>query len=234
MTAANQAPVHSRRSWLAFLGGAAVASLAPRLAAAGPSGVQAQRLRNRLELWQTYARNSDTLIARYHVTRWSSLLREPLVNDGTLACRAGEALVLKDDGFSGARTDIDRATASYGPVASEDPPRRLARAANPSADWLAERWLRIFSKGSGDALIEDARVEVPKGRTPRLELRPLLEHPARMDLRGLTLTLDPVGGAVVRLEIAEAQGDRIRFDFADHRQGVPERELDSLLARPGQ
>jgi hypothetical protein len=43
----------------------------------------------------------------------------------------------------------------------------------------------------------------------------------------VTLTLDQVGGAVIRLEIAESDGGSIVLGLADHRQAVdPE-----LLAR---
>ncbi len=222
----------SRRRSLLSTSGALLAALAsaswPRRGEAAPPSVQAQRLANRLELWHTYARRNQALIARYHVTRWSSLMREPLVGDGTLGAREGERLVFVDDGFSGARTDIEKGRASYA-ARGDEGVREFPRGRRPSLDWLADRLSRIFGDGEGEGLIAAARVEVPKGRRPQLEIRPPREHPAALDLRGLVLTLDPMGGAVVRLEITEAQGDRVRYDFSDHRQSVDARELEALF-----
>ena len=50
---------------------------------------------------------------------------------------------------------------------------------------------------------------------------------ARAMIRSVTLTLDQVGGAVLRVEIAESDGGSFVLAIADHRQNV---EAD-LLAR---
>ena len=52
----------------------------------------------------------------------------------------------------------------------------------------------------------------------------------RKVLRSLSVHLDAVAGAVTELLIAEAQGDRLRLQIADHRQNVPDEDVARILA----
>lgn len=220
----------SRRDFvsaLAALGALGASGLhAPEALAAPPLD---RRLRNRLELWQTFAKRNERMIARYHSTRWSSLLKEPLLADGTIAFESPAHLVFVDDGFSGSRSEINGATTHLATREAGEEERESRLMSRPALEWLADRLVRIFAPGDPETLIEGARAEVPKGRTPRLELLPPRSHAARLELRGITLTLDPVGGAPLRIEIAEAQGDRQRFDLSDHRQKVDPRDLERWM-----
>jgi hypothetical protein len=222
-----------------FLFSAFAAALLPRQLLAAPSAesVAKQRLSNRLELWSTFSQNNQTLVARYHSIRTSSLLESPLEVDGQLFFIAPRLLVLRDAGFTGSITRVEgsrvRVTSTQGAAASptpEDQPEpELSNL--PGLRWCADRLLRIFAPGPSESLIADARHEIPRGRSPRLILRPERDDLARLELRDLTLQLDPVGGAPVRIDIAQAQGDRHRLNLGDHRQGLPAQEVRELIAR---
>ncbi|EDM76898.1 hypothetical protein PPSIR1_37454 [Plesiocystis pacifica SIR-1] len=188
-----------------------------------------RRLDNRLELWGTFARKTRTnLIARYSSVRTSSLLREDLVGGGTLAFVNPATLVLRDDSATGSTTRIERQGIR---IATNDPslPERSLppRAEAPAMRWLADHLVACFAPGDGQALLADARAEVPRGRAPRLSLMPPRESPARAIIRSLTLTFDPVGGAVVEIEIAESDGGTFTLALSDHRQN----EAPEALAR---
>lgn len=228
----------TRRDLLAGLSLAGLA-LTPLDVLAGPGkkSVDQRRLANRLELWSTFSQRNQTLVARYHSTRWSSLLESPLEVDGQLLFIAPDLLVLRDSGFSGAVTRIEgskvsvRSTQSGASDTSGERSVDTGSEPFPGLAWCADRMLRIFAPGPSDELITDARHEVPRGRTPRLTLRPPREHLARLEIRDLTVSFDPVGGAPLRIEIAQSQGDRHRLDFADHRQGLGEDEVRRLIER---
>ena len=201
----------------------------------------ARRLANRLELWGTFARkSSQNLLARYTSTRTSPLLAEELVGSGALAFVAPGTLVLRDDSATGSTTRIEPSEVAHVPgdpvgreiaIVPNDPslPRRAmpppSRA--PALRWLADHLVACFAPGDGAALTADARVEVPRGRSPRLSLMPPRDSPARAMIRSVTLTLDQVGGAVLRVEIAESDGGSFVLAIADHRQNV----AADLLAR---
>jgi hypothetical protein len=70
---------------------------------------------------------------------------------------------------------------------------------------------------------------VPKSRTPRLELLPITGSAVRKLLRSLTITFDPVGGAVIKIVISEAQGDIVELKLSDHRQNIDGEELARLI-----
>ena len=72
-------------------------------------------------------------------------------------------------------------------------------------------------------------MEVPSGKTPRLNLMPPRDSVARTLIRSMTLTLDQVGGAVVRVEIAESDGSSFVLQISDHRQNVEQDLLDRVL-----
>ena len=110
----------------------------------------------------------------------------------------------------------------------------FAHAERPGLQWLARRLHILFAPArAGEGLIDGVRSEVPKGRTLRLTLMPRRDDPARLELRSLTITFDPVGGAPLRLEIAHAQGDQHRLDLSDHRQKVRGDELDRWMGEFG-
>ena len=69
----------------------------------------------------------------------------------------------------------------------------------------------------------------PSGQTPRLVLMPLRDSAARAVIRSVTLTLDQVSGAVVRLEIAESDGSSFVLGLSDHRQAVEAELLARVL-----
>jgi hypothetical protein len=194
------------------------------------SDPEARRLANRLELWAAFARKSSNLLARYSSIRTSPLLREELVGAGSLAFVEPATLVLRDDAATGSTTRIEAGTASIIP---NDPslPRRSSVPRNeaPALRWLADHLVASFAPGDGSALLADARVEVPRGRTPRLSLLPPRDSAARTLIRSLTLTLDQVGGAVVRLEIAESDGGTFVLRVSDHRQAVDADLLTRVL-----
>jgi len=198
------------------------------LGLAAPPESRDRRLDNRLELWATFARKSSNLLVRYTSIRSSPLLREQLGASGSLAFVAPGTLVLRDDGATGSTTRIGPRELAIIPNDPSLPRRALPpRSESPALRWLADRLVASFAPGDGTALTADARVEVPAGRTPRLVLMPPRESAARTLIRSVTLTLDQVGGAIIRVEIAESDGGTFSMRLSDHRQDVePE-----LLAR---
>jgi hypothetical protein len=189
-----------------------------------------RKLANRLELWSTYARKSQNLLARYTSTRKSPLLVAELVESGMLAFVAPALLVLRDDGVTGSTTRIDATDIAIVPNDPSLPRRPLPqRSAAPALGWLADHLVACFAPGDGAALTADARVEVQSGRTPRLSLMPPRDSVARTLIRSMTLTLDQVGGAVVRVEIAESDGSSFVLQISDHRQNVERELLDRVL-----
>lgn len=201
----------------------------PRLALAEPSP-QERKLANRLELWSNYARRTTNLMARLSTRRETSLLEEPLLSTGTLAFRAPDLLVLREDGRQGATTHIEgdalRIVLNARGLADPD---AIDATRRPAARWLALRLVRLFAPGDGTALLEDTRPHVPKGRGYRLELLPPRGSATRRRIRSVTAHLDPVAGSVSRIEIAEAQGDLVTMALSDHRQNLPEEDIAAFL-----
>ncbi|KIG13497.1 hypothetical protein DB30_08009 [Enhygromyxa salina] len=207
----------SGASGLALLG----AALATRAAPAEPVSRDQRRLDNRLELWGAFARKSQNLVARYTSTRSSPLLLEDLVGSGSLAYVSPTTLVMRDDGATGSTTRIEPSGVAIVPNDPSLPQRPMPKPANaPALRWLADRLVASFAPGDGSALIANARVEVPKGSTPRLSLLPPRDSVARTLIRSVTLTLDQVGGAVIRVEVAESDGGKFILQISDHRQNV--------------
>jgi hypothetical protein len=189
-----------------------------------------RRIANRLELWATFARKSSNLLARYTSTRTSPLLREELVESGSLAFVAPATLVLRDDGVTGSTTRIEPERIAILPNDPSLPRRPLPRRSDaPALRWLADHLLACFAPGDGSALTANARVEVPRGRTPRLSLMPPRDSVARTLIRSMTLTLDQVGGAVLRIEVAESDGSSFVLKISDHRQAVEAAMLTRVL-----
>jgi hypothetical protein len=195
-----------------------------------------KRLQNRLELWANYANRTRNILARITSTRETSLLQAPLVVTGQLVFQAPSLLVLRDDGLSGSTTVFDAGTMtvlsnqSHGRAPSVLPRDRL-----PAAAWLSDRLIALFAPGDGAAIVADSRVEVPRGgaRTGggyRLDVLPPRNSQIRKVLRSVTVHLDAVAGAVTEIAIAEAQGDRLRLQIADHRQNVPDEDVERVIA----
>ena len=61
----------------------------------------------------------------------------------------------------------------------------------PAARWLGDRMLGLFRPGDADALLADARVNVPRGKGYRIELLPPRGSAARQVIRSITVHLDP-------------------------------------------
>jgi hypothetical protein len=198
--------------------------------AAPPVDPTQRRLANRLELWANYARKSENLLARYTSTRKSPLLVSELVESGMLAFVAPALLVLRDDGVTGSTTRIEPDGIAIVPNDPSLPRRPLPkRSEAPALRWLADHLLACFAPGDGSALTIDARTEVPSSKTPRLTLMPPRDSVARTLIRSMTLTLDQVGGAVVRIEIAESDGSSFVLQISDHRQNTERELLDRVL-----
>ena len=216
----------SRRTLV--VGGAAVFAGVATVAAA-PAELTRRRLANRLELWEEYTSRSDNLLARVATTRETSLLAEPVITTGSLLFVAPGTLVLRDDSAQGSTTIIDdsgtRVLANRDGLPSGPEIRRGTR---PAADWLATRLVRIFAPVPSAQLIEGCRAVVPKGRGYRLDLLPPRGSAIRRIIRSVSITMDPAAGAVTRIVIAEAQGDRVTLGLSDHRQGLSARDLTSI------
>lgn len=239
----------TRREWL--LGGLACAAgglALARLVRAAPAepappaldGEQ-RRLAARLELHRSYAKRTTNLLARYTSERVSSLLQAPLVNSGQLAFAVGDRLVLRDDGATGSTTIVHAADQRV-ELRPNDPslptrsPLGPGGAAPPALHWLAAHLLACFtpppppaSPTDGGPLLADARSEAPKGAIPRLVILPKRGSPVRLLLRSVTLTLDPVGGGVQRIVIAEADGGEFRLGIVEPQQNVEAEALARVL-----
>ena len=198
------------------------------LAVAAP-GVNERRLTNRLELWHEYAKRTENLLARVATERETSLLEEPIVATGSLLFIAPGTLVLRDDSIDGSTTVIDASGTKILPNREGLPPGPTATTGSqPAADWLAARLVRLFAPSDPQALIEDCRAAVPKGRGYRLDLLPPRGSAIRRVLRSVTITLDPAAGAITRIAIAEAQGDRVTLGLSDHRQNLEAQDLAAI------
>jgi hypothetical protein len=62
-----------------------------------------------------------------------------------------------------------------------------------------------------------------------LSLMPPRDSVARTLIRSMTLTLDQVGGAVLRIEVAESDGSSFVLKISDHRQAVEAAMLTRVL-----
>jgi hypothetical protein len=208
-------------------------AVAPRVAFAESADEDAEdkRLRNRLELWHNFASRTRTLLVRLSTTRETSLLEAPLVTSGTLVFRAPDLLVLRDDGLQGSTTRIEGERVEVTVNAPGAPAIVVDRAAQPAAAWLADRLRGLFAPGDAGALVAGCRTYVPKGKGYRLELLPPRGSEIRKLVRSVTVHLDPVAGAVTEVLVAEAAGDRIRMQLSDHRQNLPDADIDRALTR---
>ena len=213
-----------RRALLIGSAGAVVSGLA----VAAPA-VSERRLNNRLELWHEYAKRTGNLLARVSTERVTSLLEEPSVATGTLLFLSPGTLILRDDSVDGSTTVIDATGTKILSNREGLPPGPHTPAGSqPAADWLAARLVRMFSPTEPEALIEDCRTVVPKGRGYRLDLLPPRGSAIRRVLRSVTITMDPAAGAITRIAIAEAQGDRVTLGLSDHRQNLEAQDLAAV------
>jgi len=221
-----------------FMSSAAAVGVGVALAA-GPAargwaqGADDRRLARRLELWATYATKTENLTARYTSTRTSSLLHEPLVNTGALVYAAPDTLAMVDDAMGGSRTIIRGGRVQIAPRQADETEaaERVDPRQAPGLLWLKDRLLACFSPevgDEGDGLVTSVQAHAPRGRRPRIELRPDEGSPVRKLIRVVIVQLDPVGGAVVRIQIDEAQGDSFVLALADHRQNVDATEIERV------
>jgi len=190
--------------------------------------IEDKRLANRLELWANFAKRTRNLVVRLTTTRETSLLREPLIVTGTLAFELPGTLMLRDDGLAGSTTFIDARGLRIRSNRPDATPTIVDRNVVPAAGWLGDRLRATFAPGEGAELVADSRTEVPRGGQ-RLELLPLRDSAARKLVRSVSLHFDVVTGAVIEILIAEAQGDRLRLQLADHRQNVPDEDIRALI-----
>lgn len=215
-----------RRRLLAALVGAGAAAIAGPIAAAGDRVID-----RRVELWRTYAAATRTLWASLTTTRHASLLAGgPRTLPGALIFVAPGRLLLHDDDPSGQTTliDGDRVDVVANDPAAAAPPDRGPPP--PAMRWLARHLVAAFAPGDGAALRDDARLARPRGAGLQLTVLPPVDSPVRRVVRSLTIALSPTSGAVERLEIAEAAGDRLILALADHQQNLAADELRRRLA----
>lgn len=203
-------------------------AFASGIAVAAPA-VSERRLSNRLELWHEYAKRTENLLARVSTERETSLLEEPIVATGSLLFLAPGTLILRDDSIDGSTTVIDATGTKI--LANREglpPGPSTPVGTEPAADWLAARLVRLFAPSEPEALTEDCRTVVPKGRGYRLDLLPPRGSAIRRVLRSVTITMDPAAGAITRIVIAEAQGDRVTLGLSDHRQNLEAQDLEAV------
>ncbi len=196
---------------------------------AAPGSVAERRLGNRLELWHEYAGRTHNLLARVATKRETSLLAEPIVETGSLLFVSPGTLVLRDDSANGSTTIIEESGTRVLPNRKDlTPGPETPRGSRPAADWLANRLVRLFAPGPAQQLIDNCRTVVPKGRGYKLDLLPPRGSAIRRVVRSVSITMDPAAGAITRIEIAEAQGDRVTLGLSDHRQNLAVRDLTSV------
>lgn len=212
------------------LGLVLAALAAPTTVLAAPSA--SRRLENRLDLWSNYARRTNNLLARLTTTRETSLLDEPMITIGTLAFKAPGTLVLREDGLTGSTTLIERGRLHVVPN-QKTLPRGVDYELDrlPGARWLSQQLLRIFGGPTTAALREHARISAPRGRGYRLEILPPAGGVERREVRSLVMDLDPVAGAVTKIVIMEAQGDRVVLQLSDPRQNIEPGDIERILER---
>ncbi|MEE9384548.1 MAG: hypothetical protein V3V08_14175 [Nannocystaceae bacterium] len=222
-----------RRALLSGIGITLLWTALPRSLCAAPA--DETRLAYRLDLWRTYSRKTRNLVARYTSKRRSSMLVAPLRNAGVLAFTAPGTLLLRDDDIRGSTTRIAAGRVAITPNDAALP-RSIVHAPDTSAGlrWLRDHLLLLFAPVELSALRADCRVRAPRGRTPRLAFLPEAGSVVRKSIRSLEVSLDPVGGAISRVDIAEAQGDSLTLEFSDRRQNVPASELAAILQTAGQ
>lgn len=223
----------ARRPWLC---GMALWGFSSRwtLAHADPS----RKLQNRLELWANFAGRTQNLRAQVRLRRESALLERPLAVTGTLFFRTPDALLLRDDDPAGISTWIERGVLRLVPHRADVPAPELPDRHDPASEWLVEHLVAMFAPPPpGELGFPRARVLVPPGSGYRLEFAPLRGSLARRVVRTMTVQLDPVAGAVTRIVLAEAQGDRLSIDLEDHRQNLDPADIagpfEALRSRVG-
>lgn len=180
-----------------------------------------RKLQNRLELWANFSGRTQNLRAHTRIRRESALLERPLAVTGTLFFRAPGELLLRDDDAAGTSTWIEAGTLRLVPHRSAAVAPDFGQGHDPAAEWLIEHVVGLFAPPpSGPLGFPRARVLVPPGAGYRFELAPLRGSLARRVVRTMTVHLEPVAGAVTRIVLAEAQGDRLTIDLSDHRQNL--------------
>lgn len=226
--------LQQRRSFL-LLGTCSMVAAGAALAAPSPSPAE-RMVARRIELWARASVGRRSLVARYRLTRHSSMFYEPLVALGAFAFRAPDQLVFRDDERTGSTTRISGGELE---LRANDPEVAAAPAidpyASPARNWLRDHLLALFDAprdpaDPGAALLVDARASIPRGAGSLLDLSPQRDHPARRQLRDLIVRLHPQSGEMEHLELFEAGGDRVTIAFSQRRADVPEDELAALLS----
>ncbi len=199
----------------------------------------ARRLRNRVELWRGFAARTQSLRARYTLTRRSSLLVDPLVVTGTLAFVAPARLVLRDDAHTGSTTRIDGDAVVIRPN-DRELPETVAGSDAPALAWLRARLMTLVAPPPGDndpelaarALLRGCEVSIPRGSGMQLLLTPRAGASGAAisrTIRSLRVRLEPTTGAVQLLELEETLGDRVVMEFGQHQQNLDADVLRGLL-----
>lgn len=208
--AAAPAPPHvpadmPRRTALTLL---ACLALLPAPVAAAPS----RAIIKRIEAWRRGG--AAGLTARYRCTRRTSMLWDPLVVHGTLVFTAPDRLELRDDEPTGATTRLAGGVLT---IDANDPALPPAPTPPPATAWLHDHLLALFAARDADALQQGARLSVPRGPGLQLLLSPERGHPAEAVVEHLRVRLDPDTGALLELEWAHPEGDRVTLELSDHR-----------------
>ncbi len=225
-----------RRSLLRALGGLGAlltcggATLLPKVALARDRVV-----RRRLELWRSYAQNTQNLVAELTTTRRSSLYLDGRSQSmpGTLVFIAPARLLLHDDDLAGSTTLIegDRCTLQ----ANADDPQGIAPLRpSPALKWLAVHLVGAFAPPPEDpdratALELGARLSRPRGAGIRLTVLPPQNSPARRIYRSMMLSLSPTSGAVERIEIIESAGDSLVLELSATQKNLDHGQLAEVL-----
>ncbi len=220
----------TRRSLLTSfaLGGAALAVGSIPLHAEPPP--EDPRLTRRIELWEAFSRKThQNMIARTLTTRRSALLDQALVTTGSLALKVPDLLVLTDDDVSGSQTrfEDDRVYLALRRTPAGER-RPIDPKTAPALLWTRDRMLALLSPGPRDRLHADCDLRAAKGKSLVLEMRPYAVSPLRRFIRLITASLDATTGAVIQIELHEAQGDVVTLGISDHRQDVDEESLTRL------
>lgn len=212
------------------MGVASVLLLARR--AAARSDRDQRRLENRLELWASFAQKTENLIVRTALERRSALLKEPHVAIGTLYAQRPARLLFHDDAAQGSSTFIEPQHIAIQAHQSGATPIAIDSEQHIGAAWLQQRLTALFLGPSSDELTANCQIEIPNGGY-RIELLPPRGSLIRQSIRSIGLRLDPVTGAVIRLSIAETQGDELDLKFTDHRQNVDLEDFEAAAQQTG-
>jgi len=158
----------------------------------------------RVALWQ---RSGPVTRARYTLTRHTSLLWDPLVVHGTLTLTAN-LLELRDDERTGATTRVSHGDCEISANDATLPPGPAVQI-SPAITWLHDHLVALLGARDPDALLLNAKLNVPRGSGSQFDLSPSRSHPAHATIDRLRVRLDPDTGEILELELLLTAGDRV-------------------------